>query len=69
NSDELEAIVAYFAYNSEGVPIGSKREWAGTSDMKNVPTPNVDNGEELYGQSCIACHAADGSGTGANTGP
>lgn len=69
NSDELEAMVAYFAYISEGVPIGAKREWAGTSDMKNVPIPNVADGEELYAQSCIACHAADGAGTGANTGP
>lgn len=69
NSKELEAMVSYFAYISEGVPIGAKREWVGTSTMKNVPIPDVTNGEEVYAQSCITCHAADGSGTGANTGP
>ncbi|QDQ01007.1 c-type cytochrome [Lysinibacillus fusiformis] len=69
NSDEMEAMVAYFAYISQGVPIGAEREWAGTSNMKSVPIPDVAHGEELYAQSCIACHAADGSGTGANTGP
>uniref|UniRef100_UPI003D2FC615 c-type cytochrome n=1 Tax=Bacillus velezensis TaxID=492670 RepID=UPI003D2FC615 len=35
----------------------------------NVPIPNGADGEELYAQSCIAFHAADGSGTDANTGP
>lgn len=69
NSEELEAMVSYFTYISEGVPIGAEREWAGTSTMKNVPIPDVTNGEELYAQSCITCHAVDGSGTGANTGP
>ncbi|UDK98680.1 c-type cytochrome [Lysinibacillus sphaericus] len=69
NSDELEAMVAYFAYISQGVPVGAEREWAGTSNMKSVPIPDVAHGEELYAQSCIACHAADGSGTGATTGP
>lgn len=69
NSDELEAIVSYFAYISEGVPIGTKRDWAGQTNMTNIPTPNVDSGEKLYQQSCIACHASDGSGTGANSGP
>ncbi|MGA3599459.1 c-type cytochrome [Lysinibacillus agricola] len=69
NSEELEAMVSYFTYISEGVPIGAEREWAGTSTMKNVPIPDITNGEELYAQSCITCHAVDGSGTGANTGP
>lgn len=69
NSDELEAMVAYFKYISEGVPIGAEREWAKSADMKVVPTPSISDGEALYQTSCIACHAADGSGNGANTGP
>ncbi|MEB2280292.1 c-type cytochrome [Lysinibacillus xylanilyticus] len=69
NSKELEAMVSYLAYISEGVPIGADREWVGTSTMKNIPIPDVTNGEEVYAQSCMTCHAADGSGTGANTGP
>ncbi|MFF5994956.1 c-type cytochrome [Lysinibacillus sp. KU-BSD001] len=70
NSDELEAMVAYFKYISEGVTIGEERPWAKSADMKAVPIPDVANGEKLFtAKSCIACHAVDGSGTGANTGP
>ncbi|MGM9943444.1 MAG: c-type cytochrome [Lysinibacillus sp.] len=70
NSDELEAMVAYFKYISEGVTIGQERPWAKSVDMKQVPTPSVDAGEKLFTEkACIACHAIDGSGTGANTGP
>lgn len=69
NSDELEAMVAYFKYISEGVTIGADRPWAKSADMKKVPTPNVTNGEALFNKSCIACHATDGSGIGANIGP
>lgn len=69
-SDELEAMVAYFKYISKGVKIGEERPWANSEDMEQVPTPNVADGEKLYSEkSCIACHAADGAGTGANTGP
>ncbi|WP_342472699.1 c-type cytochrome [Metasolibacillus sp. FSL H7-0170] len=69
NSDELEAMVAYFKYISEGVTIGQERPWAKSADMKKVPTPSVTDGEKLYQQSCVACHAVDGTGNGANTGP
>lgn len=69
NSKELKAMVAYFKYISEGVPIGAEREWAKSVDMKVVPTPSVDDGEKLYQKTCIACHAEDGSGSGPNSGP
>lgn len=69
NSKEIKAMVAYFKYISEGVEIGGERPWAKSSDMKVVPTPSVTDGEALYQKSCIACHAADGSGNGPNVGP
>ena len=69
DSEEMKAMVAYFTYISEGVPVGADRDWAMKNTMDEVPVPNVSAGEELYQKSCIACHAADGSGTGANTGP
>lgn len=70
NSPELEAIVAYFKYISTGVEIGTERPWAKSSDMKKVPLPSVSDGERLFQEkSCVACHAADGAGNGANTGP
>lgn len=69
NDPNLKAMVAYLTYISEGIPVGAELPWRHLNNMDDVPVPNIDNGEELYAQSCIACHAADGSGTGANTGP
>ena len=43
--------------------------WRHQNSMENVPVPDVDNGEKLYQASCLACHAADGGGTGSNSGP
>lgn len=70
NSDEMRAMVAYLSYISEGVPTGIKeRPWVEKNYIKNTPTPNLANGEKLYQQSCASCHAIDGSGSGANSGP
>lgn len=69
DDEDLDAMVAYLTYISEGVPVGAELPWRHQNNMDDVPTPNVGDGEELYQQSCIACHAGDGSGTGSNTGP
>lgn len=70
NSDEMRAMVAYLTYISKDVPIGTEeRPWIVKNSMKDVPEPNIADGEKIYQQSCLQCHAADGSGTGANTGP
>lgn len=40
------------------------------NSMDEVLEPNIDRGEELYEKkNCMSCHGADGSGTGANSGP
>lgn len=69
DSKEMKAMVAYFDYISQGVPKNANRPWAKPNSIDNLPVPNINDGKELYGTSCISCHAADGSGTGANTGP
>ncbi|MFC5604974.1 c-type cytochrome [Sporosarcina koreensis] len=69
DDEDLNAMVAYLSYISEGIPIGAELEWLGKNDMKDVPVPDVENGERVFQQSCVACHASDGSGTGPNTGP
>ncbi|WP_066172265.1 c-type cytochrome [Bacillus marinisedimentorum] len=69
DSKEMRAMISYLTYISQGIPEGADLEWRMLNTMKDVPEPNVANGEEIYKQSCIACHAADGSGTGPNTGP
>lgn len=69
DSEEMRAIVAYFTYISHGVPVGAEIPWRDPNNMKEVPVPDLANGEQLYQQSCIACHGEDGSGIGANAGP
>ncbi|MDN3450625.1 c-type cytochrome [Planococcus sp. APC 3906] len=69
DDEDLDAMVAYLQYISEGVPVNAELPWRKTNVMEDVPIPDVANGEELFQQSCIACHAQDGSGTGSNSGP
>ncbi|MGG0669992.1 c-type cytochrome [Sporosarcina koreensis] len=69
DDEDLDAMVAYLTYISQGIPVGAELPWRHQSDMKDVPIPNVADGEVLYQNSCIACHAGDGSGIGSNTGP
>lgn len=69
DDEDLDAMVAYLTYISEGIPVGAELPWRHLNNMDNPPTPSVEDGEELYQQSCIACHAGDGAGTGSNTGP
>ncbi|MFA8439395.1 c-type cytochrome [Pueribacillus sp. YX66] len=69
DSPEMRSMIAYFTYISEGIPVGAELPWREQNNMKEIPIPNLADGEELYQQSCVACHAVDGSGIGANTGP
>ncbi len=66
---DLSAMVAYLSYISEGIPQGAELPWLGKNEVDEVPTPNVDKGNSIFQQSCIACHATDGAGTGPTTGP
>src|SRR5699024_5099986 len=68
-SEEMRAITAYLQHVSEGVEKGEAK-WLGNETMEEVPEPDVDRGEELFGKkSCMNCHAADGSGRGMTSGP
>ncbi len=69
DDEDLDAMVAYLTYISEGIPVGADIPWRHQNNMEDVPTPSVEDGEALYAQSCIACHAGDGAGIGSNTGP
>lgn len=69
DDEDLDAMVAYLQYISEGIPVNAELPWRKTNVMEDVPIPDVADGEALFQQSCIACHAQDGSGTGSNTGP
>lgn len=70
DSEEMRGMIAYLTYISTGVEIGAERPWVKVNMMEEVPEPDVTVGEELYvSKNCMTCHADDGSGTGANSGP
>jgi thiosulfate dehydrogenase len=69
DSKEMRGMIAYLQYMSKGVPAGAEIPWRAAKEPKKFPVPSVQDGEKLYAQSCASCHAADGSGTGPNTGP
>src|SRR5690625_1827601 len=69
DSEEMRAMIAYFTYISEDIPVGADLPWRERNNMDNVPVPNITAGEALYEKSCISCHGANGEGIGANTGP
>ncbi|WP_217589656.1 c-type cytochrome [Lentibacillus saliphilus] len=70
DSKEMRAMVAYLTKISEGIEVGEEIPWRMKNTMKEIPEPSVERGEELYTKkNCMTCHATDGSGTGANSGP
>lgn len=69
DDEDLSAMVAYLSYISEGVPQGADLPWLGKNEVDEVPIPNVDKGNSIFQQSCIACQATDGAGSGPTTGP
>ncbi|WLR52185.1 c-type cytochrome [Bacillus tianshenii] len=69
DSKEMRSMIAYLTYISKDIPEGADIPWRMLNKKKELPVPDVANGEELYKKSCIACHGEDGAGTGANSGP
>ncbi|KGX87478.1 c-type cytochrome [Pontibacillus litoralis] len=70
DSKEMRSLMSYLQYISQGIEEGEDIPWRMKNTMKEIPEPDVERGEELFtSKSCISCHAADGSGTGTNTGP
>lgn len=70
DSEEMRGMIAYLTYISTGVEIGAERPWVVVNMMEELPEPDITVGEELYvSKNCMTCHATDGSGTGANSGP
>jgi len=65
-SREMTDILAYFAFISKDVPIGTKIAGAdGLIAMKDTLAGDVARGEALFtSKTCIACHGADGAGNG-----
>lgn len=69
-SKEMTAMISYLTYISQGIPTGADMPWRGKSKVSlDGITPDKANGKKLYQQSCLACHGANGEGTGPATGP
>lgn len=61
DSREMQDIVAYLGYLSQGLPFGASPEGLG---FPVIPTLEGDStrGAEVYATTCVACHGAEGEG-------
>jgi len=62
DSRPMRDLVAYFAFLSYGVPVGSQVEGQGLPRLDPVPTDTV-RGREVFTTRCAVCHGVDGQGT------
>jgi thiosulfate dehydrogenase len=64
NSFEMQAMIAYMEWLSEGIPEDQEKLYKGYLAIE-IPEYSADTikGRELYEIHCIACHKIDGSGT------
>lgn len=70
DSRELNAMVDYFEFISEGIDGEDNIPWRMTNEMDDPPVPDVENGEELFTKkNCTECHGEDGEGSSDHTGP
>lgn len=63
DSREMKAFVAYIAFLSQGVPVGTTVHGAATVQSR-VPNRRADPaaGAKVYADKCAACHGTDGLG-------
>jgi thiosulfate dehydrogenase len=68
HSREMQDIVAYLAFLSQGLPVGTVPDGLG---IPAIPVLEGDSarGHQLYGETCAACHGADGEGGAAPRAP
>ncbi|HSH25553.1 MAG TPA: c-type cytochrome [Massilibacterium sp.] len=64
DGEDMRALVSYFNFIAEGVPMGAKDiPWRGQNDLKELTVPDVNNGQDIYQNSCLSCHGDNGQGT------
>jgi len=68
-SPEMIGVLAYIAWLSRGVPIGSEVEGRGFRDIRAPRPASASRGKAVYVAKCAGCHGADGQGikSGADT--
>ena len=66
DSREMQDILAYLAFISKGVPVGTKIAGAdGLIAMQDTLVGDVARGEAVFTRECVICHQADGQGNAA----
>jgi len=64
-SRQMNDILAYLAFISRGVPVGTKIAGAdGLISMTDTLAGDTTRGEAVFKSECVACHQADGRGNG-----
>lgn len=64
-SREMTDLLAYLAFISTDVPMGTHLETSGMPKMPEVLAGDAGRGERLYTEkTCAVCHGADGNGVG-----
>ncbi len=63
DSKEIQSIIAYMSWLSEGVPTSSQQLYKGFLSI-NIPNQRADTlkGRALYNEKCIVCHQENGNG-------
>jgi thiosulfate dehydrogenase len=62
NGRDMHDIVAYLAFLSSGVPVGSEISGHGLARLQPLPGDPA-RGVTLYRSTCVRCHGAAGAGT------
>ena len=65
DSRPMRDIVAYFAFLSYGVPVGSHVEGQGIPRIEPPLEGDTARGRQVFTARCTICHGADGQGTNA----
>jgi len=62
DSTEMNAILMYIHWLSNGVPVGTPVAGRGMGDIDNSLKPNAARGKQIYAEKCAMCHVANGEG-------
>ena len=61
-SDDMNAMVSYMSWLSQGLPYGVSPEGRGFVKVDKTLEPNTDKGKKLFAEKCSVCHGENGEG-------
>ena len=63
DSKEMAALMAYYQWISQGLPIYGEIPWLGLRPLKQTAPPDKAWGVQVFQEKCAACHGPSGEGT------